>query len=840
MNPRIKIAGLGRQVIQQLQRFVAQDLERSGQPVVQIDHYPLPDPPPFSSLESRHLSGVTSMPFLAEQADFLTRANEYVACILEISPPVRPFVHEKPLLQVCVEVPAGEQEGMGFLPHDQITLGTEICEDAHAYVDSLTRLVQRLRDANRNIIIVLLNATLLFEEPEKPVGPPLLHEVMKEIRTRLLLPDEDLALLDVDRILEDLSKKATAFFDTEFPFFSVIHDEHSNPVAITRDCEQTSPYMYRKMLLGLYNVLLSKGFKLPSVGPVIDDRPVLARAYSTRAEIFLQDFFASRTRPLQLYDAWIFARFTWYTLATDSEPGHSSVVRFIDSFTQSFPKSLADLQTYYNHIKTITAYLFLHQKPMLVGLSIMGIRLLNLGRENLESNLPLASLWLKHISLAARSMLAANPHLSPQHFDIFQQKLATTPYLQCFRENQLLSQGIPRSGNQHFRHPKTSPQVLKRIAIFFPRSTPLYMSMFFGLKRGFESLGIEVSGWSELLKEDALLEFCRQFKPDAIFEMNRSRHMVPSLPKEIIHICWLVDLMGHDHSFFKGSDIIYSFGLFWPQIFAQNCTAFSDWLPPGVDPACYYYEKKDKISDFSFVGHIPLPWNTSDLNRTILETKSGRKTFGDFMSLYDRLWKHALKQPTPPEIIHELIGTPRTEYTQEIDIDNLTLRYDILYRSRRIKIRQSTIDSVMPISRNIRIYGSDNWQKWPEYNPFYQRFIDNPHELRDIYQSTRLNLHEGVSLHMRLLDCLASGGCLLYVAPDERTNTGKGIQFFFEEGVHYFRADKADFEYQVREYLRNEKLCDQIRLEAARIIHTHHTWRHRAQKILDDFLLIRA
>ncbi|EKD38830.1 MAG: hypothetical protein ACD_75C00595G0001, partial [uncultured bacterium] len=195
---------------------------------------------------------------------------------------------------------------------------------------------------------------------------------------------------------------------------------------------------------------------------------------------------------------------------------------------------------------------------------------------------------------------------------------------------------------------------------------------------------------------------------------------------------------------------------------------------------------------------------------------------------------HALKQPTPPEIIHELIGTPRTEYTQEIDIDNLTLRYDILYRSRRIKIRQTTIDSVMPISRNIRIYGPDNWEKWPEYNPFYQRFIDNPHELRDIYQSTRLNLHEGVSLHMRLLDCFASGGCLLYLNPDERANTGKGILFFFEEGEHYLKAEEDDFTTQVKEYLANKELCDKIGLNASRIIHSEHTWQHRAQKVVKD------
>ena len=83
---------------------------------------------------------------------------------------------------------------------------------------------------------------------------------------------------------------------------------------------------------------------------------------------------------------------------------------------------------------------------------------------------------------------------------------------------------------------------IKRLGLFLPAMNSFYLSLFFALKRAFNELDIEVSGWTSLPSEKELEVFIDQFKPDAIFEMNRSRRQVPSLPRKVKHISWMVDV----------------------------------------------------------------------------------------------------------------------------------------------------------------------------------------------------------------------------------------------------------------------------------------------------------
>ncbi len=135
-----------------------------------------------------------------------------------------------------------------------------------------------------------------------------------------------------------------------------------------------------------------------------------------------------------------------------------------------------------------------------------------------------------------------------------------------------------------------------RIAIFLPRPTPFYITLFQGIKKGFEKVGFTVSGQVENLGRDALLKFCRKFKPHTIFEMNRSRAQIPWLPKEIVHIAWIVDLLGNRPEHYRNSEVIYFFeeplartyNDLYHVKFHKTPETLVDWLPPRFCAGCIF------------------------------------------------------------------------------------------------------------------------------------------------------------------------------------------------------------------------------------------------------------
>jgi hypothetical protein len=82
----------------------------------------------------------------------------------------------------------------------------------------------------------------------------------------------------------------------------------------------------------------------------------------------------------------------------------------------------------------------------------------------------------------------------------------------------------------------------------------------------------------------------------------------------------------------------------------------------------------------------------------------------------------------------------------------------------RIVDRSRMINAALGVSQSMRIYGPNEWAQWPEYSPYYQSYLDDQDEIREVFQTTRLNLHNncnGFGMHFRVLDCMASEGCML-------------------------------------------------------------------------------
>lgn len=366
-----------------------------------------------------------------------------------------------------------------------------------------------------------------------------------------------------------------------------------------------------------------------------------------------------------------------------------------------------------------------------------------------------------------------------------------------------------------------------------PRANTFYLSLMFGLKRGFEKHNIEVFTSVTHYEPACLVEFCRHFQPDMIFEMNRSRAQLPDLPKHIVHITWIVDTLGQTVNFYHGSDITYFFGGNWKRAFTAD-GGLVDWLPPGTCETSYDYAPQTPASDFSFVGHIPKPWTEAELSREVCRIHDRAIRFGQ---LHDELldyWKaisfENFENITYLNSAYELL---ENRYGQRVDIQDQPLRYDLGCRMVRLRNRHELIEPVLRTGGSLRIYGSENWREWPQYQPFYHYFVEHSSELKQIYQTTKLNLHEGVGPHFRVFDTMSAGG-LMFVkrTPDDAAEGG--MLEIFEPFVHYVPF-LDDFSELADKYLNDQAARQKIIVNASKKVRAHHTWSHRAAKILQDY-----
>ncbi|OQX19094.1 MAG: hypothetical protein BWK76_05540 [Desulfobulbaceae bacterium A2] len=374
-----------------------------------------------------------------------------------------------------------------------------------------------------------------------------------------------------------------------------------------------------------------------------------------------------------------------------------------------------------------------------------------------------------------------------------------------------------------------------RVAVFLPRPSPFYLALLFGLKRGLERNDVEVFAAASLYDEASLLELCRQFKPQLVLEMNRTRAQVPHLPAGIVHAAWIVDALEHSVDYFCCSDITYFFGGNWRHAF-QSQGGLVDWLPPGACEDSYPYRPKPPLSDFSFVGHIPKPWSQQELGREICRSQEGLVI--EFSQFHDELLEHwrdiEIERHGNMTYLNSAYRLLAERYGQRIAIQDQSLRYDLGCRMIRMRNRHRLLALVAGGDVSLRIYGSANWRAWPAYRHYYRRFASSSASLCRIYQTTKLNLHEGVAPHFRVMDAMAAGGvmCLLRSYDDRAVD---GMEELFEPFVHYIPFDESDFTALTEKYLYDTQARSAMAAAAAHEILARHTWTHRARKILDDY-----
>ncbi len=370
----------------------------------------------------------------------------------------------------------------------------------------------------------------------------------------------------------------------------------------------------------------------------------------------------------------------------------------------------------------------------------------------------------------------------------------------------------------------------RRLALFLPADTPFYRQLFAAMHQGFAAQGVEVVGGCRLPEPNELVDRLATWRVEVVLEMNRTRNALPDLPKKIRHIAWIVDTNGKPGSSFRGSEILYFFGVPWLNHHPHDDHQILGWLPPGSSPELYSYYERPYASLMSFVGHIPRKWTSFERCRVV----APGLLFGELYRLLIHCWSENDTKNFANDqyvqcanrIIVELLG-------RNIEIVDPVLRYDIGCRSVRMMNRAKLITQALGVSHDLCIYGPDNWCDWPEFEKHYKGYLATPERMTEIYQSSCFNLHEGVGPHFRSFDCMAAGGLLLYKRSPDDYEYG-GLATIFEPGVHYLDFDENDLLEKISIFTKDVAARRAIAQKAAREIRAHHTWAHRAGRILSD------
>lgn len=374
---------------------------------------------------------------------------------------------------------------------------------------------------------------------------------------------------------------------------------------------------------------------------------------------------------------------------------------------------------------------------------------------------------------------------------------------------------------------------MKHVSIFLPRDTDFYRGLLAQMRRGFEAAGVRTSGALKLLDADAMRDWCATHRPDAVFEMNRPRRDAQFVPRDVAHICWVVDLGGRTLSHFEGSEITYLFSDAWPEHYPH--AGFHRWFGPGACDVDYAFTEHRGEVDASFVGHVPNPWSEAELARDL--TGVGACTFGELVPAVEHILREHRDGMHSTEYFMNMVERECVRRCGHGLVLDEVLQYDLTCRVIRHVNRTELTDAALDAGVGLALFGTVNWSHWPRYAPHYRGWLATPAALRRAYATSRMNLHEGTGIHFRQMDAMSTGGLIMFRETANDAAFG-GIAQVFTPNVHYVPFTLETLGERMGELLADPDRAQAMRIAAAEAIRERHTWRHRALEIIADLATI--
>ena len=173
------------------------------------------------------------------------------------------------------------------------------------------------------------------------------------------------------------------------------------------------------------------------------------------------------------------------------------------------------------------------------------------------------------------------------------------------------------------------------------------------------------------------------------------------------------------------------------------------------------------------------------LEESVLTLHDREILFVDFIEHFSNRYKGGMRNYNR-NAIHKIVYELFKEHLSLEDDEIIPMEFMNVFDFTlpRYFERAEVIDKVLSFSNSIRIFGEQTWVTWPNYKKYYNGYLYSPQELRDMYQSTKINLHHGIPfLHTRALECMAAGGFLFSIESDD--DLPSAMHHYFTPGEHY-------------------------------------------------------
>lgn len=342
-----------------------------------------------------------------------------------------------------------------------------------------------------------------------------------------------------------------------------------------------------------------------------------------------------------------------------------------------------------------------------------------------------------------------------------------------------------------------------------------------------------------------LRAFVAAFKPDLIFEINRTGELAFDDAPPCLHGAWIEaaryetrwigDRLG-------GSDIVYF--MLPPDLLGLEGQVGDGWrlLPPGVDLTVFHPDTAGRSAaprwDLSLCGHLYPPLPRSVMEAPVMIRGAAMGTVGD-------LWRAAVSWPMAAHTrSHDaVVGNVLAHYqglglaltAADLAPEAMFLVDEYLPRTAS---RVAVANLMLAAATDVGFFGNTGWLKWPQLAGHYRGEITDPSKMAQVYRETAINVHlTHWPFHFRTVDCMGAGGVIFINKADHPLRTSM-FDSEFVEGEHYVAYDAEGFVETARRYLGDPDARSRIAAAAAAQIAARHTWRHRAERILVDLGMI--
>jgi len=380
MKSKLKVIGLGRCII----GYMLKDIKSDDSLNVELDHHYLLNYQSIikSSIKADSINEYNDLkivPSLNDQWLCLENITSYDVCLIEVFPSPPIYKHNKKELYATFESYTTQIKEKGF----------EQFNDSTDYPKILDNLIKKIRKLNKTIQIVLINGEITRQGKETYIGSNYLQSLLLEIKETVLSTNKNVHLVDMNEIIETLEAKDEMAYEVAFPYLYLRRLRGTTTFIPSRDCKHATPEIRRMLCYSMLDLVLPNFDK-----KIVFEKIYKSEHYEVRGIEYINKVAQNPLSIQKIESPRELSLLISYALDLDA---NISIIdqldKYLFDFCKKYPLETIHLKEKVNHFRTLQVYI--HEKDIdcIKELTQVGLRVLNLDKDELDKYLNFATQW---------------------------------------------------------------------------------------------------------------------------------------------------------------------------------------------------------------------------------------------------------------------------------------------------------------------------------------------------------------------------------------------------------------------------------------------------------------